>query len=377
MKKTISILLCMLLATIFLAACSSGYYDGYSGGSSGNTAEAPAMPAPAPDYDFARDEAEFGGYPEDTGLIEDQIGGADATPVSTTGTEDFAEKIVYSVYAEIETMEFDGTIEAVNALLTRYNAFIESSNISGVNYAARQYGWNELRRANFSIRVPVDQLDTVTKNLDSLGNVIRRNTNAENITSQFYDSQSRLNTFLIQEERLLDMLKKAEDVTDMIVIEERLGEVRYEIESLTTMLRNWQNQVNYSYLTLSITEVENFTEITEPNRTYWQQIGDGFMISIRAVGRFFMDLFKWLVINAPVLVILAVFAIVIIIIIKRKIRADKIKRSKQPQNAAVYPNAPAYAPPQYYAPVPQAPIAPAPELQTPESGESGQAGEDN
>jgi len=161
---------------------------------------------------------------------------------------------------------------------------------------------------------------------------------------QFFDTQSRLNTLSIQEERLLDMLRRAEDVPDLIAIEQRLGEVRYQIESLTTTLNNWQNQVDYSYLTLNIREVEQFTE---PTDSYWRQIGDGFMSTIRGVGRFFMNLFMWLIISAPVLVILAVIAVAALIIIKRKLRSIKSKKEKAPA-PAVGPNAPKYTPPEYH-----------------------------
>ena len=390
MKKTVSILLCMLLATTLLAACSSGYSGGMDAPAA---APAPEMPedAPASDYDSSYGESEVGGFDvNDTLFTEPQDGGI--MPVSAPAAEGLAEKIIYSVTADIETIKFDDTIAMVNSLLGRYGAFIETSSIRGRNYASNYGGWTEYRYAHFALRVPKEQLDAITANLDSLGNVTNLSTNAENITAQFLDTQSRLNSLKIQEERLLDMLKKAEDVPDLITIEERLSEVRYQIESITSLLRNWQNQVDYSYLTLSISEVEEFTEITEIHRTYWQQIGDGFMSTLNGVGRFFMDFFKWLIIAAPVLVILAVIAVVVLIITRRVIRSSEKKRSELQKNMAAYPSTPAYpnastyAPPPYQtqAPATQAPAeseppAPAPAesvTQSPEHPASDQSGED-
>jgi len=382
MKKTVSILLCMLLATTLLAACSSGY----GGMDTPAGAPAPEMPADAPDYDSSYAESESGGFDvNDTLFTDGQDEGI--MPVSAPAAGGLAEKIIYSVSADIETIKFDDTVAMVSSLLGRYGAFIENSSIRGRNYASNYGGWTEYRYAHFALRVPKEQLDAMTANLDSLGNVTNLSTNAENITAQFLDTESRLSSLKIQEERLLDMLRKAEDIPDLIAIEERLSEVRYQIESITSLLRNWQNQVDYSYLTLSISEVEEFTEITEIHRTYWQQIGDGFMSTLNSVGRFFMDFFKWLIIAAPVLVILAIIAVIVIIITRRVFRSSEKKRIEMQEkmaanpSAPAYPNASSYAPPPYPskappasalaepAPVESAPAKPAPAEPAPQPPE--------
>jgi hypothetical protein len=235
------------------------------------------------------------------------------------------------VFADIETIRFDETIERIRTLMAAHGAFVESSSISGINYASQFYGWNDYRYAFFSIRVPVENLNAMAANLGTLGNVVHENSNAQNITSQFFDTQSRLNSLTVQEERLLDMLRRAEDVPDLIAIEERLSDVRYQIESLTTTLNNWQSQVDYSTMTLSISEVEEYTEITPTHRTYWERIGDGLLASVRGIGRFFSNLFAWIIINLPVLITLAVIIVVMLIIFRRKLRKLKNKISKNPK----------------------------------------------
>jgi len=350
MKKTIIILLVAALATALVGACGAGgSYGGYDNSSYAAPQAAPAAEAEMPmsDMDFGYVDSDAA-YPAGSGES-----GTDATPISAPAAEEFAEKIIYTVYADIETMKFDESLDRVDAMLAIFGGFVESSSISGINYASDYYGWNEYRYAHFILRIPKERLDAITADLGSLGNVINRTSNAENITAQFYDVQSRLNSLRVQEERLLEMLAKAEDVPDLIVIEERLGEVRYQIESLMTTLNNWQRQVDYSTLTLSIREVESFTEFTELNRSYWQQIGDGFMSTLKGVGNFFMAFFKWLIVSAPVLLILAAIAVVVFIFVRRSIRSNKSKQSvaaKSPPVGAmttgyVSPYAPPYTPP--------------------------------
>ena len=366
MKKTISILLCTILAAAFLTACAgaSDTTDNYYGWNDADYPAPQAAPAPAPASEMMmEDSVVFEAESMGGTAFRAQAGGSGITPINAPVTEGLAEKIIYSVYADVETVKFDETIEKVHRLLERHKAFIENSNISGINYEARLYGWNEFRSAYFSLRVPQEQLNAMTANLDSLGNVTYLSSSADNITAQFFDTQSRLNALEIQEERLLSMLAKADEITDLIALEERLSDVRYQIESITSTLNNWQRQVDYSTLTLNIREVEQFTEQTPIHRTYWEQIGDGFMATIRSIGDFFMALFKWLIVSAPVLVILAVIAVIIFIIIRKVIRKNKTTR----------PNSPGY----YYAPgaptttgTPIAPGAPtAPDQTTPENKE--------
>jgi hypothetical protein len=355
MKKTTSIILCAILAFSILVGCASA---DYAPAGSTNMFAAMAPPAPQADAPLAdtgmswdveySDDSAYRTMAEESGrdMYAYSGGGESAAmgdgglmPVVAPVTEGMSEKIIYSVYAEIETLKFNETLDMINSLMLSHNAFVESSSVSGVNHMSRVYGWNDLRSAFFSLRVPREHLNAMTASLDNLGNVVHRNSNATNITSQFFDTQSRLNSLNVREERLLDMISKAEDIADLIVIEQHLGDIRYQIESLTTTINNWQTQVDYSYLTLSIREVEEYTEFTPPHRSYWERTGDGFMSTIRNIGRFFMNLFMWLIVSAPVLIILAAIVLTILLIVKRKIRAFRKKQIAIPVNP-IAPHAP-------------------------------------
>jgi hypothetical protein len=279
--------------------------------------------------DYGEISFSYHGQSGETGIV---------TNTTTTAGSGLAEKIIYTVSADIETVGFDDTIRGVYQLLERNAAFIENSDISGRNHAQRFHGWQSYRTAYFTLRVPVGRLDAVTASLDNLGHVISLRSDAQNITAQFTDTEVRLDTLRVQEERLLDMLRRADEVSDMIALEERLSNVRFQIESITAVLRNWQTQVDYSTVNLFIFEVEEFTEIIPvQQRTYWQRVGDGLQRNIRGVGNFFTGLLSWFIVSLPVLVILALIAFIIILIVRRQIRRV---RSRPPRNYATpYHNA--------------------------------------
>lgn len=348
MKKTIAILLCVIIAAALLSGCGAMKDAGWNASSSGSGggswdnmareemgygyddgAYAP-MPSSTPGASYNSSASKPGGEITYAMTAGDTM---EAEVISNTGGGDgYAEKIIYTASADIETIEFDETINNVYELMALYGAFIEDSYVGGRNYAQSYHGWQTHRTAHFTLRVPVFRLAAMTESLEVLGNVISLNNSAQNITSQFYDTESRLSSYRTQEERLLAMLAKADTVADMIDIEQRLAEVRYSIESMTTTLRNWQNQVDYSTLTIYITEVAKLTEAAPPlQRSYWEQIGDGFGSTLRSVGNFFMQFFKWIVVNIPILAILAVLAIGGAIIPKRMVRRSRMKKAAQNQ----------------------------------------------
>ncbi|NMA25495.1 MAG: DUF4349 domain-containing protein, partial [Clostridiales bacterium] len=226
----------------------------------------------------------------------------------------------------IETTRFEETLGGVYALMSAYGAYEESSYISGKNYADTYYSRKTYRSANFTIRVPADKLDAMTNNLSTLGNVLSSNKQSQNITIQFIDTEARLKACRAEETSLLAMLEKAETVEVILTIQQRLADVRYEIESLTSTLKNWQNQVDYSTVVLYIREVAELTEKDPPlQRTYWEEIRDGFNATLKSIGNFFKGFFKDFVIALPVLVILAVIVIVIIVIIRLATRKSRMK----------------------------------------------------
>jgi len=383
MKKTLTILLVAVFTTMLLASCASmmdsAPQEAWSQPSKNAGGEATAMPDYPADYETEmawedRDESYYGTYDN----IENDAGAVFVSAAIVD--ENLAEKIIYVVTADIETIDFDKTVESVNVLLTQNGGFVETMYIGGRNYTQSYHGLQTFRTADYTLRIPKDRLNAVTAQLEKLGNVTSLRSNAENITSQFYDTQSRLNSFKTQEERLLDMLSKAEKIPDMLTIEERLGDIRYQIETLTSTLRNWQNQADYSYLNLSVSEVEEYMEIVPvQQRTYWQQVGDGFIASAAGVGNFFKEVFKWLVINLPVLLLLAVLVVAVVIIVKLSIKRNKKLREQnpkpprppRPQNAPGYPPRPPY---QQYPQPPQPPMNPrGPQRQQPPQPPQGPA----
>ncbi len=232
------------------------------------------------------------------------------------------DKIIYSGNATIETKDFDKAVEVLTKMIADCGGFVENSSVTGNDFYTEHSGGTTNRTAQYTFRIPADKFKSITESLSTLGNVPYSSSNAENITMRYTDTEARLTVYQTKEARLLELLSKASSMEDILAIENSLSDVQYQIESLTSQIKNWDSLVSYSTLSITVSEVALFTEDNTSTLSYGQQLKEAFTRSIKGVGRFFKDFFKFLVGAFPVLVVLAIVAIPVFFIV----RAARIKK---------------------------------------------------
>ncbi len=241
---------------------------------------------------------------------------------------DLAEKIIYSADVTVETLEFDASVAALERMASELGGFVESSQVSG-NTRRQADGTTRVvdRYAYYSIRVPSSRFLEALDRAGTLGSVTNSSKNAENVTSQFTDQEARKHSLEVQEERLLSMLEKAEDVDTLVVLEARLSEVRYEIESIERTLRNWQNQVDYSTISVSLQEVAVYTPTTPIQRTFGERLSAAFADGWSGFVDFLEDFVLFLAASLPALILLAAVVVVVVLLVRRLHRRRIQRRS--------------------------------------------------
>jgi hypothetical protein len=244
------------------------------------------------------------------------------------------EKIIYSGNAELETTEFDVTVKKLGEIIEQNGGFIQSSNVTGIDYYSASYYKSVSRSAWYEIRIPSEKFSAVTGLLETLGNVPYSSTYAENISAQYQDTTARLTALRAQEERYLELLGKANTVEEVLYVEQYLSEVRYEIERLETQIRSWDSLVSYSTLSLTVSEVVEYTEQPDiPVKVnYGEQLSKAFSGTIDALGIFFKGLFKFLVGASPVIVLLAVIAVPTVLLVRRHDKKKKAAAAPRPED---------------------------------------------
>lgn len=329
MKKITALFLAVLMV-FSLCACGSSAPKGQSSYAVAAPREEYAVSDSAAfdmeaEMPMAAEEAAYGGFSANTAA---EPGETNSAPNEAPSAGDIAvDKIIYSASATIETTDFDETLKGLDALIASYGGFVESSSIGGNNYYSTSHGYASNRSADYRIRIPSRDFAAVMNSLSTLGNVPHSNTYTENITSQYYDVQARLGAYRTQEQSLLEMMEKAENVTELLEIQNYLTDVRYHIESLQSSLTNWDRQVSYSTISLSIEEVREYTP--EAKLSFGQQLALALSRGLKGIGEFFRDLLLWLVEALPALLILGVVVFLVVLLIRRIRRGRAAKRAQR------------------------------------------------
>jgi len=236
-------------------------------------------------------------------------------------------KIIKSARMELETLDFDITIDAIIKKTESIGGYVENSNITGGRL--RNKGSFQDRYASFTLRIPEEFLDRFMHDINEVGNVILSENTGTDITGEYFDSEARLESLKIQEERLLEILKKAETVEDIIELERELSNVRYQIENLTGTLRKWDNMVSYATLQISVYEVE---EIEEPEPvSLGDKISSGFSNSIKDLVKLMKNFIILLAILTPYIIIVAIIIFIVRRILKKIIIKKKDDRKDDGQ----------------------------------------------
>ena len=115
-------------------------------------------------------------------------------------------------------------------------------------------------------------------------------------------------------------------MTDLLEIESRLTEVRYELENYASQKRLYDNQIDYATIYLNVEEVQEYTPVEELG--FWQRIGSGLAESVENLAKTIADFISWLIIDLPYLALIGLMIWGITAITKRSIRKRKAKKEK-------------------------------------------------
>lgn len=238
-------------------------------------------------------------------------------------------KLIRTVYLTMETTEFDALMKDLTQAIEDLGGYVESSSISGSSILAS----SESRRyASLAVRIPSDRLDGFLEDIGSRGNITNRSESTEDVTLQYTDIEGRKKTLQIEQDRLLELLAQADSMDAVIALESRLSEIRYQLESMESQLRTYDNQVDYSTVHIDLSEVKVFTP-TSPD-TIGTRIQKGFSKNLKSVSDGLVDFFVMVVTSLPSLTVLAVVILIIALILRAVIRFDKRhaqKKKKLPQ----------------------------------------------
>lgn len=209
-------------------------------------------------------------------------------------TESIEQKIIKTGNIRFETNDLGATYTQMITAVKKHNAIIQNDT------EGKDYG-SIFRR--LIVRVPSKNFDLflsdISKGVTYFDN---KEISSQDVTEAYIDIDARLKAKKVLEARYLELLKRANKVSEMLEIEAQLSAIREEIEAKEGQLRYMQSQVSMS--TINIEFYKTVANEGGATISYGSKIWNAIKSGLNEISNFFIGLLSiW-----PFLIILAVIA---------------------------------------------------------------------
>ena len=323
-------------------------YNSYDGGYTMAKSTSAMNSAPMEEAYYDEDTLEFEedmGYGASasasaSGLMPDEAGYEEAPSPAGDETDPIStEKLVYTGNLTVETTAFSSTLDRIKQSITDMGGFIESEDDSD-----DAYGWymDGYRKSSSSLhsyiqaRIPSARFYEFLDGIEGEGaKVMSRSVNVQNISRQYSETATSIESYQIQERRLLDMMENATRVSDMLEIESRLSEVQGYLKQYQNALSGMDTDVAYSTVIISIREVGIYTQ--PEATTFGEKISEAFSDGLQSFADGVQALCIWFAGHFLGLIVFILVILLIAAVIKRIVRriVRRMKMEKASRETAV------------------------------------------
>ena len=302
MKRWIASLVCIALVCALISACgSANKSDTASERENGGSTNM-----------YTSDTA-----PGETGEV------LEGDQTVTVPIPDDGRKRIRRITMDVQTKEFESLLSSLVQTVSEMEGYLETSEIQNNGY----YGGGN-RYAYMVARIPKDQVDAFISVVGAAAVIANKQETVEDVTLAYTDTESRIKALEVEQERLMALLEQADSLDAIIALESRLTEVRYELDTYMSQLRTYDNQVEYSYVTMNIAEVERLVEV-EARPSVWTRMKNGLSNTMHSIARGAENFAVWFVVNLPYLLIWAAAIVLCVLLLRRIVRTRRIRTDQK------------------------------------------------
>ena len=193
---------------------------------------------------------------------------------SKVDTRPSGEKIIRDIRYHLRTKTFDDDLAFLQQLPSQFGGSIET-----IDQGTRYAGAREERYYNVTYRIPTERLDDFLAEMEHDRPIYRKYYNQYSVTDSYNQTEARLKTLQASEDRYLALLEKAEEIVDIIAIEQALSNVQSEIEWLSRTKDGYDKDIDYTAVHVQLKEVLA-SESLSVQLTFWDKIKDAFVSGI-------------------------------------------------------------------------------------------------
>ncbi|CAM4165036.1 MULTISPECIES: DUF4349 domain-containing protein [Flavobacterium] len=179
-------------------------------------------------------------------------------------------KIIKTADLSFQTTNLSNSFATIQNALKKHKAYVQNDN-SGKNYGTTY--------RNIIVRVPNNYFDSFINEISKgVKHFDRKEISAQDVTEEFVDLEARLKAKRTLENRYLEILKKANKISEILEIEKELSKIREEIEAKEGRLKYLESKVGMSTVSIEMyTENPTGSENTVSyGSKMWNAIASGF-----------------------------------------------------------------------------------------------------
>lgn len=176
----------------------------------------------------------------------------ESSALEVTDQPDIAKKkIIKNGRLGMQVTDLKKSKQRVDSLLIRYKGYYAKES---------QYDSNYESVFNLKIRIPVTHYEQFIADVESgNGNTLFKEIDANDVTEQYVDIETRLTNKRSYLQRYRELLKQAKNIKEILEVEEHIRNLEEEIESAEGRLRHLSDQVAYSTLDLTLSKTLEYT----------------------------------------------------------------------------------------------------------------------
>lgn len=225
--------------------------------------------------------------------------------------DQMSKKVIKTGGIEFRSEDIEADYSKVMALLPGFGAYVGNESQETSSHEVRYH---------MTIRVPAAGYDSLYASIArTMPQLVNRHSNTQDVTTRYYDLETRIKNSEALEQRYLELLQKAVVIKDILEIEQNLSELRTEIEQLQGQFNYLSKQIGYSTINLSFYELLPYEYETSSRKGFGARV-------LSALDGGWQGFLAFLVVLAslwPLFILLPVGALVI-----RRWRRHRAERKK-------------------------------------------------
>ena len=215
-------------------------------------------------------------------------------------------KIVMTGSITMEVSDISKSQADITDIAGQYRGYVVSSNLRADEDDPSGY---------ISIRIPAGSFNDVMLKLRALAlKVTYENSNSQDVTEQYMDLEAQLKNYQATEAQYLELLKKADNVKDILEVQRELSNVRGNIERVKGRMQYLERTSDMSLIETTLKKSKPLGESTWDVAGIFKSAVDGLIV----LGKVILGILIWLLVFSPLWIIV----LVIIFLVRRKKKAQ-------------------------------------------------------